>query len=221
MAHGQCYGSFWSTQYIALVGLSTFYVLLIQGVRNAAPSLNDMEAFLNVDDCLAKARHCQDHLATLPPPGSQAARHHNLLAHLRSKAEKSLFKRRNINQVPKEIPGENAKDVNSATKSALQHQNDIDKTKSTTDSTNLNFMPSRSGEVDSVVGAASFPSIFDQSMGSVQEVNDYSTFSMMLTPNSNSDSGFQYMLDYGWESLDTVGAGSMNGPDIFGYGMSQ
>lgn len=90
--HGQCYGSFWSTQYIALVAISTFYVIIIQGVRHALPG--DIQSFLNVDECLAKARRCHEHLATLPPAGTQAERHHVLLAHLRSKAERSLAKHR-------------------------------------------------------------------------------------------------------------------------------
>ena len=49
-------------------------------------------------------------------------------------------------------------------------------------------------------------------------MNDMSMFSTMLTPNSNSDSSFQYMLDFGWESLDTIGA-NVRGMENYNFGM--
>lgn len=215
IAQGQCYGSFWSTQYIALVGISTLYVLLIQGVRHGGTG-----TMLNVDECSAKARRCHDHLSTLPPPGSQAARHHALLAHLRSKVEKSLAKRRNTNKASTGSSQRRTTSIDSTSKPGIRHGSEAGNVMSITDLSNNTFTSPRTAEDVTSASAEPFPSLFDQSINNTHDANDYSMFSTMLTPNSNSDSSFQYMLDFGWESLDTIGAGSMNGQDMFGFGMS-
>ncbi|KAK5942287.1 hypothetical protein PMZ80_004850 [Knufia obscura] len=207
--HGQCYGGFWSTQYVALVAISTLYVLLIQGVRHTLPG--DMESFLNVDECMDKARRCHDHLAALPPPGSQAERHHVLLAHLRSKAEKSLAKRRN----PRGPMSAAQAPPNIASRLDTQ-PNEQHHAMSIHNLNNTSFSPNQAMNITDP-----FAPPMDQNMAGTGNdgLNDMSMFSAMLTPNSNSDASFQYMLDLGWESLDTIGASSMRG-DMYPFGMS-
>ena len=69
--------------------------------------------------------------------------------------------------------------------------------------------------------AESFAPPLDQGTATAGQdaFNDMSMFSAMLTPNSNSDSSFQYMLDFGWESLDTIGA-NMRDQDVYAFGIS-
>lgn len=201
--HGQCYGSFWSTQYIALVAISTLYVLVIQGVR--------IDNFLCIEDCVEKARRCHDHLATLPPAGSQAERHHVLLSHLRSKAERSLSRRK----LPKSDPR------------SMQRSSDIGRPSdkvSDEDQNNGNSVQNNHNagkeifDLPQPTYTASTPNL-DPSMSFVNQnaPNDMSMFGSILTPNSSADSNFQYMLDFGWESLDTIGA-SLRGPEgIYGF----
>lgn len=65
-----------------------------------------------------------------------------------------------------------------------------------------------------------FPQPFVEGMAGVgPDGASMSLFSTILTPNSGSDIGFQYLLDLGWESLDTIGA-PMTNYDLNGYGIS-
>ncbi|KAK5086798.1 hypothetical protein LTS08_007211 [Lithohypha guttulata] len=210
--HGQCYGSFWSTQYVALVAISTLYVLLIQGMRHALPG--DMESFLNVDDCFEKAKYCQNHLASLPPPRTQAERHHVLLAHLRSKVEKSLSSRR------KPLGSYENSQMPSLGTTHLQDQSQNTMSIANLNN-NSNFSPAQSDGLQNMqADAAAFTRPFEpNSIGGPDTMNDMSMFSTMLTPNSNSDTNFQYMLDFGWESLDTIGA-NMRGHEMYSFGLS-
>ena len=227
--HGQCYGGFWSTQYIALVAISTLYVLLIQGVRHALPA--DLESFLNIDACMEKAKRCHEHLAALPPPGSQAERHHVLLAHLRLKAEKSLLRRRS----PKGLicssqahqssiarrPDDQPNELQTTMSIANLNNNSFSNPLSTTqhDNTASEFQTTRE-EPPNQATAITEPCVppLTQSMDAQDGTNDMFMFSNMLTPNSNSDGSFQYMPDFGWQSLDTIGASSMSG-DMYSYGL--
>lgn len=207
----QCYGPFWSTQYIALVAISTLYVLMIQGARHALPG--DMENFLDVEECFEKARRCHDHLAKLPPSGSQAKRHHILLSHLRSKADKSLSRRR----IPRGGP-ENTKIVHQNNGNHRPHRNAFEDARTAPKSTAVgnfdNGVFSFPQTIQQIGMPESQPPELDQVVSAVDPdgANDISIFGSILTPNSRSDSDFQYMLDFGWESLDTVGA-AMNGPE--------
>lgn len=211
--HGQCYGSFWSTQYIALVAISTLYVLLLQGSRRALPG--DMESFLNVEETFEKARRCHDHLATLPPPGTQAERHHVLLAHLRSKAEKSLARRRNPrSSVSAQQPPQVS--MPSRTNSYVQERHYAMPTQNSESHT---FDPAPLAQPTPT--NEQFPASLDSELVDTGQdaMNDMSMFSSMLTPNSGSDTSFQYMLDFGWESLDTIGA-NMRGQDMYSFAMT-
>lgn len=63
-------------------------------------------------------------------------------------------------------------------------------------------------------------SIDDDSFIPADAPNDMSVFGSILTPNSNSDDiNFQYMLDFGWESLDTIGASMRDSEGAFGVGI--
>lgn len=201
--HGQCYRSFWSTQYIALVAISTLYVLVIQGVR--------IDSFMGVASCVEKAQRCHDHLATLPPAGSQAARHNELLSHLRTKAERSLCKRR----MPKSDPRQHTTSapVPSQNVSATPQNNVQD---SSSGRTVANYYDTPIRHITTL--SSSPASNLDQSMSMLSQnaPNDMPMFGSILTPNSSADNNFQYMLDFGWESLDTVGA-SVRGEGIYGY----
>lgn len=193
-------------------------MLLIQGVRHALPG--DVESFLNVDESLEKARCCHDHLATLPPPGTQAERHHMLLAHLRSKAEKSLARRKHPRnsvstlQTPRP-PMASRKNTGSLSNDnqnliSIPNYNDI----VTSPSAGRHQSMQNNGTNNDT---ALFAPQLEQQMES-DGMNDMSMFSTMLTPNSNSDSSFQYMLDFGWESLDTIGA-NVRGMENYNFGM--
>lgn len=199
--HGQCYKSFWSTQYIALVAISTLYVLIIQGVR--------IDNFSGVEDCVEKARRCHDHLATLPPTGSQVERHHVLLSHLRSKAERSLTKRK----MPKSDPRpHNNGGVVSSKRSSAGAPDEVQ-----TSSTDANTEFAQGPPLMHNTSFSGPSNHLDHSISMMNQdaPNDMSMFGSMLTPNSSADS-FQYMLDFGWESLDTIGA-SVRGEGMYGY----
>ena len=232
--HGQCYGGFWSTQYVALVALSTSYVLLIQGVRHALPG--DVASLLDVDECMEKAGRCHVHLAALPPSGSQAERHHVLLGHLRTKAEKILLRRRTQATSRGSLVPSRAQQANNImspvehdTSASLQHDNEEDAPIASP----VYHDPTSSRQIDTGGSAIDYrsrpfePPVVRSSMttsalvdiGVSGGLHDTSMFTTMLTPNS--DASFPYMLDFGWESLDTIGAGSMGGDiSMYQFGMS-
>lgn len=212
--HGQCYGSFWSTQYVALVAISTLYVLLIQGVRHALPG--DMESFLNVDECFENARKCHDHLATLPPPGTQAERHHVLLAHLRTKVEKVLRRRRNQSSSLAEL--RNHERMNPDTQMAVADPNQHNTTR-LANLNDSNLSPPQSGNSQRVHNDIYTPDLTQTIDAGQEALDEISMFSSTLTPNSTLDMNFQYMLDFGWESLDTIGA-NMRGLEMYQFGLS-
>lgn len=227
--YGQCYGGFWSTQYIALVAISTLYVLFIQGARHALPA--DVKSFMNIEECMEKARRCHEHLAALPPPGSQAERHHVLLAHLRSKAEKSVLRckmpkgsldtvqaqQQNLAGRPRDSPN----GLQNTMSIAHLNNNSFGDSLSTVQRNSTTSQPSTTREdfpTHAIGTTEPFGPHLTHGMVGHDGMNDMSMFSSMLTPNSNSDASFQYMLDLGWESLDTIGASNVRG-DMYSYGV--
>ena len=204
---GNCHSSFWSTQYIALVALSTLYVLILQGFRHTLPDVID--SYLDVNVTLAKSKRCQDFLAALAPPGSQAKRHHLLLARLRSKVEKSVFRQ--------ERPVEHLRQPNLESGSADREAQSacLDQIVDMGDRSEkgcLNPVSLSAGGTVLPVGRTTCSASRQTSS------HDLTAFSTMLTPNSSSDVGFDHMLDYGWEGLDTVGIFT-SGYDLEGFSM--
>lgn len=180
---GQCYGSFWSTQYIAVVAISTFYVFMIQGMRKTLPA--QLESYLDIDETLSRTKRCHEHLATLPPPGSQAERHQILLGHLRAKVDKSLKKMRGAVEPAAEQRELEQQSRLMSIENINNGQTDVEQ------QYNADLMIT-SGQIAG----------YKSPTGAV----DLSFFSTMMTPNSNSDGGFSYIPDFGWENLDTIGA---------------
>jgi hypothetical protein len=79
------YQSFWFTQYVALVAISTLYVFSIQSTRANIPE----DVFPDIKTVLEKAKICQRRLTELAPEGSQTRRHFRLLDRLRQRAERN------------------------------------------------------------------------------------------------------------------------------------
>lgn len=192
---GQCYGSFWSTQYIALVAISTLYVSVIQGVSH--------DDFRLIEDCLEMARRCHDYLATLPPSGSQAERHQVLLSRLRAKAERSLSRHKTLIN-----PEQSISTGNAARNDDYLAQVQENSGKGWSMMSGTSFMPQE--QYASSRGPLSGQDIVTMDRD-VQ--NDMSALGSNLTPNPSADNDFFSMLDFGWERLDIIGASSR--PNFF------
>ncbi len=225
------YQAFWFTQYISLVAISTFYVFLIQGARNALPG--PMESFCNVQIAFDKARHCQHYLATIAPNGSQARMHHRLLDQLKARVEKDFLraKRNDVPQRQPEIsqsgkqtsslpppantggsrtkPQSNGVHLNisaanisqnpplSADKSANAKSHNFGLVPETHETWSYSDATAASEENDSF-GTLMFGARTDTG------VSEESSFLALQRPSSE-DITFQNMLDWGWQSFDTIG----------------
>lgn len=211
---GQCYGSFWSTRYIAIVALSTFYVFILQGARNSLPG--KLEAFLNIDEWFSKARQCHDHLATLPPPGTQAESHQVLLNHLKIKAEKSVMKQSGKggsshlqpSNSKSTRPEPQTENISHATTSVTNQYGDYDTPPVSSDPRTVETLD------EAAVGLGE-----SMMLDGSDVFNDMYMFSTMLTPGSSSDTTFPNLV--GWECLDTVGfAGhSLHSQNMYSFEM--
>lgn len=212
--HGQCYHAFWTSQYIALVGISTFYVLLIQGLRHLTVGDAGIETIMELKKYTTRVQECHNHLATLPPPGSQAERHQKLLSHLRSKAERSLARWNNTNSTSVQ------KHSNGSSRAADRDSRSGQVLDTSRKSSDLNIINTKSSfPSENNLSTYNLPPLFDHTELPLHNVDDFSAFSTTLTPNSSADSGLNYMFDFGWESLDVIGGNSMNDQDIFQLNM--
>ncbi|KAH8647663.1 fungal-specific transcription factor domain-containing protein [Xylariales sp. PMI_506] len=85
MQKNRLYGAFWYTQYISLCAISTLFMYKIQCSRS--PFLAQVSRSLTrTNATFEKAEEVQQYLARIAQPGSQAQRHHDLLRHLRNRA---------------------------------------------------------------------------------------------------------------------------------------
>jgi hypothetical protein len=85
MQRDRLYEAFWYTQYIALCGISTLFMYEIQHSRSRLPA-QELQSLTRIGSYLQKSEDVQQYLARIAPPGSQAQRHHDLLNHLRNRA---------------------------------------------------------------------------------------------------------------------------------------
>ncbi|OAP60567.1 hypothetical protein AYL99_05569 [Fonsecaea erecta] len=190
------YQSFWFTQYIALVAVSTLYVFVIQSNRaNIPPGVfPDMNAFFD------KAKLCQDRLAAMAPEGSQARRHCQLLSRLRHRAETDAVRAKRNNEfrmsalergtpVSTVAPHE----VASTAHQAAEHA----------DSKSTSPRPAQSHPTAAVSSDQHEYSTNARPAGDVALGAD-AALAGQFTP-SEDDYMFQNLLGWGWESLDTVG----------------
>jgi hypothetical protein len=190
---GALYQSFWFTQYIALVAISTLYVYVIQRSRANV----SLDAFPDADAMFDKARLCQDHLAALAPEGTQARRHCHLLGRLRERAEKDAVRAErtrtaasslqrtpvlttapHVATTPTSTPGLASQKANMGSQSII-----------TTDIHQDPF----NGNTDANFSGFDAPLFGIDTAGTGQ-----------FTP-SEEDFVFQNLLGLDWESLDTVG----------------
>ncbi|EXJ67998.1 uncharacterized protein A1O5_08613 [Cladophialophora psammophila CBS 110553] len=200
------YQSFWFTQYIALVAVSTLYVFVIQSSRaNIPPGVfPDMNVFFD------KAKLCQDQLATMAPEGSQARRHCQLLSRLRLRAEKDAARAKRSNGMRA-----SGLEQTAISRTAASHEFAPPSTTS--------HLTSSSEPADSQGIPGPRPTHPDPTSEQPEYANDAvrpggeSGLSRMdgdvdvdaalvsqFTP-SDDDFMFQNLLGWGWESLDTVG----------------
>ena len=84
MQQNGLYQAFWYTQYISLCAISTLFMHRIQQVRSRF--MKDLDGLGNIEEHFNKAEEVQQYLAQIAPAGSQAQRHHDLLNHLRNRA---------------------------------------------------------------------------------------------------------------------------------------
>ena len=218
MQSGSLYQAFWFTQYTALVAISTLYVFLIQGARNGLPAPTD--TFPDIEIHFDKAKQCQRHLADIAPEGSQARRHHKLLDHLRLRAEKDLVKTRRHDRPWRRVtdpiasqkqcsPSQSSLQQNPQLESSLTYSNS---TGSSTTNPRITTAPYdeelirvvrpcfESTDSSHKMSAATYTEVRPDIDGS--DGNSFTT--VQFTPTED-DFDFQYMLDFGWESLDTIG----------------
>ena len=201
---GSLYQAFWFTQYIALVAISTLYVFLIQGARNALPA--PTETLRNVESYFEKAKQCQRHLAAVALEGSQARRHHRLLDHLKARVEKDLLKtkRQDIPRTPMvdTISGTQQISVqqSSLTTSSIstpQGNGPGSSSQRMTHTTQPYLAPNESSS------KVSDPAYLDPRLD--RSGSDGIPFSALQFTPSDDEFTFQNMFDLGWESLDTIG----------------
>ncbi|KAH0844959.1 C6 transcription factor [Fonsecaea pedrosoi] len=195
---GALYQSFWFTQYIALVAVSTLYVFVIQSSRaNIPPGVfPEMNVFFDM------AMLCQDRLAEMSPEGSQARRHCHLLSRLRLRAEKDAARLRTSNDLntstferssPSTVPPHQLAPMSQLAPGAVDSGGlDVPLDQSNLTTTVGSEHPegpsnARPGDSGSGVARGPDPTLMGQ-----------------FTP-SDDDLMFQNLLGWGWESLDTVG----------------
>lgn len=210
---GALYHCYWFTQYIALVAISTLYVFLIQGSRNALPGT--MRSYIDVEAYFDKAKQCQSQLDALAPPGSQAKRHHHLLDHLRRRVERDLQTiRRPLPEAPVVTSaGDRPSPSSAETQSlrAVQPQNDSNQAqlgamavpfsmRQQQQSPNGN-LPQNVG-VGVGVGMSSPSTITHTRLG----FDDFESFAPPLNyATPDADQSIANILDLGWETLDAIG----------------
>jgi hypothetical protein len=85
MQRDRLYEAFWFTQYIALCAISTLFMYKIQCSRSRL-RVNEQESVSRTSVHFRKAEDVQQYLARIAQPGSLAQRHHDLLNHLRNRA---------------------------------------------------------------------------------------------------------------------------------------
>jgi hypothetical protein len=205
MQKGALYQAFWFTQYIALVAISTLYVFLIQGARDALPA--PIEIFRNVEIYFEKAKQCQRHLAAIAPEGSQARRHHKLLDHLKARVEKDLLRTRN------DMPRTPRADKICGTHQFSVQQSSVISSRATTplgNGTDTDGQTMMHTTQPSLVPQESSCKISDQPYLDLRldtSGSDGQSLPALQFNPSDDDFKFQNMLDWGWESLDTIGRG--------------
>lgn len=197
---GALYQSFWFTQYVALVAMSTLYVFIIQSSRANIPA----SVFPDAGAMLSKARLCQDHLDSLAPEGSQARRHCHLLDRLRKRAEKDAARATRLTTATSSVqPTPESTALHTA---AVLHQTAQDKTSQ---------RPDQQADPNGTAAAyrnESNPLARQSSFDTTPPDTDTAILGQ-FTP-SEDDFMFQNLLGWGWETLDTVGfpvAGDMLG----------
>ncbi|KAK2757278.1 hypothetical protein FQN54_004792 [Arachnomyces sp. PD_36] len=198
------YHCFWFTQYIALVAVSTLYVFLIQGTRQALPE--SMESFIDVDAYFAKAKQCQTRLDDLAPPGSQAKRHHQLLDHLKRKVERDLGRIRET-RGPAQARAANLPSLDSISQfQGLQNNEGIARSDRLPGST-MSFAPHSRAQRQHL----ELPPVGNPGGG----FEDPSILAPLYSA-SDTDQSITNMLDFGWASLDTIGFMIPNEDDLGG-----
>jgi hypothetical protein len=179
--------SFWFTQYIAVVAISTLYVFLVQGVGRWLPGRTDLS--LDIEDYFRKAKECQKYLAAVAPEGSQAKRHHQLLDRLRTKAEqdREQNKKRHANQ------------------QVVNRSDQVTGAPETVSAAPV--LPVTTANFDRNFQPKDFP----LPVNSPNSMDEYSLFANQITSGSESEYDFQATWNLGWESLDTIGLLSNSG----------
>ncbi|KIX95559.1 uncharacterized protein Z520_08679 [Fonsecaea multimorphosa CBS 102226] len=198
------YQSFWFTQYIALVAVSTLYVFVIQSSRaNIPPGVfPDMNAFFD------KAKLCQDRLAAMAPEGSQARRHCQLLSRLRLRAEKDAVRAKRNSEMTTAA-------FERAPVSSTGAPHEVASTPHLpSEPTDLKSMSPRLAQSRTMAAVSAGQSGYSSNaqpgggdssgMAPGLGVGADAAVAGQFTP-SDDDYMFQNLLGWGWESLDTVG----------------
>ncbi|KAJ9606834.1 hypothetical protein H2200_008844 [Cladophialophora chaetospira] len=187
---GALYQSFWFTQYVALVAISTLYVYVIQSSRaNIPPSV-----FPDASAMLDKARLCQNHLAALAPEGSQARRHCHLLDRLRQRAEKDASRMGRVDAGVSSFRQTSMSTVvkNPAVSSSPSEQN--------------SQVPRHGSQLDATppVSRNEYATTSDSDGFGAAPLTVDDVVAGQFT-SSEDDLMFQNLMGWGWETLDTIG----------------
>lgn len=200
------YQAFWFTQYIAIVAISTLYVLLLQQFRNP-PNFEAVHASTIDAEALFKgAKAVQMSLAVLAPEKSQVGRHFKLLERLRLRVEEQMTKHKasirgsamvSTHVVHKDAQWstELAKSVPSSENRPLQLPANPNNELSNPGLTMIEPMPRLTGTVEADANE-----------------NVVAPADILPSPTSEFDLTFESMMNWGWDNLDALGFEWTDGP---------
>ena len=203
LERGTLYQAFWFTQYIAVVAISTLYVLLIQNYSS--------QLRRDTDDRMAqalfeRAKEVQVQISNLAPRDSQSGRHFHLLDRLRVRCGKDMARanyRKQKEDASTERPRDDQNSLNAlrypTIYPALARNGLLQSPRSISRQWDAEGPPpdNRSAVLPSTDGGLPAPAPETRTDDLVPDVSHF-------TP-PDDDSAFQNLVTLGWESLDTLG----------------
>ena len=203
LERGTLYQAFWFTQYIAIVAISTLYVLLIQDYSS---QLRRETGGRLTEALFEWAKTVQAQISALAPKDSQSGRHFHLLDRLRIRCGKDMARVNSRKVKPRAPPERRLHNQNSL--NALRYptiypalaQDETRRSPISTPGQGNSELPPADHEIHDLHSAAN-----DMSASAPQTRIHYSVPDTSQFTPSDDDPAFQNLVSWGWESLDTLG----------------